>query len=769
MECNKDEAIRARSIAQRKMEENEFEAARKFVLKAQNLYPGLDSIGQLLSICDVQCSAKIRLGSEKDWYGVLQVEKLADESKIKKQYRRLALSLHPDKNRFPGAEGAFKLICEANSMLSDPSKKSIYDNRIRFLVKSGSVNSASQRTNSAQNNVSDGFRNQNQNQAAAQPASSVKQEIFWTCCPYCGIKYQYLREYIRRSLRCQKCLRIFIGYEAGVKCASMDPNLGQSGASSEKVASNMSNAKTCIQNDEGPSASHLGSGGTTNQKTVKATPGNRTGGGSEGTQASNSHKVNVDMKTKETDNAKSCRAKQGGASSSDAIKKEKADVKNKRKRSREVVEESSESSDSLSESEVYAPMKHKFCDGAIKTRSKSSQAQSPRRSSRKKQQVAYNEMDEDGLANLMTAQASQKSQGKAQADACKKHDIQNSSSNDAELAKSKQMGNVHSKESSQKRDADCVKECKANEEPNVKSETAAHTLEANTDFDKDSSPRNDMDAVSYCPDPEFSDFDKVRDEKHFSANQFWACYDTLDGMPRFYAKVKKVCKNPFCLTITWLEAVPIHKAFVDWVVNELPASCGTFKFGETESTSARLSFSHQVRCEKGLRKGSYVIYPREGEVWAMFKDWNINWSSDPDNHKEEFKYEVVEVISNFVEGEGIKVCYLDKVDGFVSLFDRGGQSEDNSVVIGPDELYKFSHPIPCSKMTGTEREGVPIGSFELDPAALPMKPEDLFYLSKVKVEQINASSGPNLAMKNGKSLHSAGKHTPKKIVDAKEV
>ncbi|XP_051120685.1 uncharacterized protein LOC127244268 [Andrographis paniculata] len=153
MECKKYEAIRARSVIQRKMEENEFEAAPKFVLKAQNLYPGLDSISQLLSIYDAHCSTQNRLGSEKDWYEIVQVEKLADESKIKKQYRRLALSLHPDKNRFPGAEGAFKLICEANSKLSDPSKKSIYDNTIRFLVKSGYVSSAYQHRNSAQNNV----------------------------------------------------------------------------------------------------------------------------------------------------------------------------------------------------------------------------------------------------------------------------------------------------------------------------------------------------------------------------------------------------------------------------------------------------------------------------------------------------------------------------------------------------------------------------------------------------------------------------------------
>jgi curved DNA-binding protein CbpA len=29
---------------------------------------------------------------------------------IKKQYRKFALQLHPDKNKFSGAEAAFKLI-----------------------------------------------------------------------------------------------------------------------------------------------------------------------------------------------------------------------------------------------------------------------------------------------------------------------------------------------------------------------------------------------------------------------------------------------------------------------------------------------------------------------------------------------------------------------------------------------------------------------------------------------------------------------------------
>ncbi|WFD03655.1 Chaperone protein dnaJ [Malassezia obtusa] len=43
-----------------------------------------------------------------DFYSVLQIDKSATDSDIKKSYKKLALQLHPDKNRAPGADEAFK-------------------------------------------------------------------------------------------------------------------------------------------------------------------------------------------------------------------------------------------------------------------------------------------------------------------------------------------------------------------------------------------------------------------------------------------------------------------------------------------------------------------------------------------------------------------------------------------------------------------------------------------------------------------------------------
>ncbi len=65
---------------------------------------------------------------KKDFYEILGITKSADAAAIKKAYRKKAIEFHPDKN--PGdaaAEENFKKAAEAYEILSDPQKKSKYD------------------------------------------------------------------------------------------------------------------------------------------------------------------------------------------------------------------------------------------------------------------------------------------------------------------------------------------------------------------------------------------------------------------------------------------------------------------------------------------------------------------------------------------------------------------------------------------------------------------------------------------------------------------
>ena len=74
---------------------------------------------------------------EKDFYAILGVPHDADAAAIKKAYRKLARTYHPDQN--PGdasAEQRFKEIGEAHSVLADPEQRREYD-AVRQMARGG--------------------------------------------------------------------------------------------------------------------------------------------------------------------------------------------------------------------------------------------------------------------------------------------------------------------------------------------------------------------------------------------------------------------------------------------------------------------------------------------------------------------------------------------------------------------------------------------------------------------------------------------------------
>src|SRR6476619_7136014 len=62
-----------------------------------------------------------------DFYEVLGVERTSSDDEIKKSYRKLAMTYHPDRNNgSKEAEERFKEITEAYDVLRDPQKRAAY-------------------------------------------------------------------------------------------------------------------------------------------------------------------------------------------------------------------------------------------------------------------------------------------------------------------------------------------------------------------------------------------------------------------------------------------------------------------------------------------------------------------------------------------------------------------------------------------------------------------------------------------------------------------
>jgi len=69
------------------------------------------------------------MAAKTDYYDILGVSKTASSDEIKKAYRKQALEWHPDRHKDDkeAAEKRFKEVNEAYQILSDPQKKSAYD------------------------------------------------------------------------------------------------------------------------------------------------------------------------------------------------------------------------------------------------------------------------------------------------------------------------------------------------------------------------------------------------------------------------------------------------------------------------------------------------------------------------------------------------------------------------------------------------------------------------------------------------------------------
>ncbi|KAK9268501.1 hypothetical protein L1049_000253 [Liquidambar formosana] len=80
-----------------------------------------------VSYTEEQITIVRQIKKKKDYYEILGLEKTCTVEDVRKAYRKLSLKVHPDKNKAPGAEEAFKAVSKAFQCLSNEESRKKYD------------------------------------------------------------------------------------------------------------------------------------------------------------------------------------------------------------------------------------------------------------------------------------------------------------------------------------------------------------------------------------------------------------------------------------------------------------------------------------------------------------------------------------------------------------------------------------------------------------------------------------------------------------------
>ncbi|CAN6203654.1 unnamed protein product [Urochloa humidicola] len=848
MECNKEEASRAKDLAVIKLQEADYAGAKRIALKAQKLLPGLENISQLLTVCEVHCCAAVKINGETDWYGILQVETTADDMLLKKQYRKLALLLHPDKNKFVGAEAAFKLIGEAHTILTDHVKRSSHDSkRNRVIATSAPLPKKRGRTSKKTDYVAKRANKENTDAGCS---------TFWTICMACGTKYNYPCSLLMKVLRCQICLKSFFAYDLskkpsvqvdssnpwsgiGMQQQMFPPNQRTHVMNQQRTYHSVPDKKNPVTGHQTPVSNqqqrpqnvagkqtpdiyqqqpsqkfpfnsgpknvdpHTRGGfgmppcqqaNLTNQKlNYQRAPGQQnpdnvtpiTGQQQQSvkvagkqtpviTKQQQSQKFPFNSGSKDVVNSQGAACSNSNATASSNLTAE-AVACNSTKITRQSFNDQNgedRSKPPAVNSLQATKITRSFGDQNGEDRTKppvvnsdkvplvNEQMRVEEVASRSCYHVAVNDSRVANEGSLPAASADKTSGqnpslSRQQGDtvisedlshACRKgsdHLIDSPANTrirkenpSCTAGKSDHIAeNEGTKESTQHKLSIPSKEKITNKNGEVIN--GSHDALQGTGIKQETSSSGGGSAAAAtsvnnsipcnitvsCPDSDFYDFEKNRDADRFAVDQIWAIYDDHDGMPRYYARIKQVYSPNFMLQFTWLEHVPLYDAEKAWSSKELPVACGSFRVGGTHLSEDNKMFSHVVSWTKGRKRNSYEIYPKKGEVWAVFRGWDINWSSDSNDHRP-YDYDVVEITSDFAMDSGTYVIPLVKIKGFVSLFVRS--RNEAPFLIPGGETLRFSHNIPFHRLAQTDGQHIPNGALELDTASLPSDLEKAF-------------------------------------------
>ena len=724
MECNKDDALKAKELAEKKLLERDLGGAKVFAMKAQDMYPNLDGLPQLLATIEVYVSAEKKVNGEVDWYRVLGVQPMADDQTIRRRYRKLALTLHPDKNKSVGADGAFNLISQAWSLLSDNAKRIVYDQKRNFSgayqANPGGNPSVPAYQNGFFNNFNiANWKDRDQRSAThpnytTGPPVSMKQ-TFWTMCRCCRTKFEYNARYVNCTLVCTNCRQLFIALEASpppvyrnASSTSSISQMKQNNISSTRMEANYhvsGRIPMSAVNSSFGSGPFFMPGGissvTTSFSTAAEAPGVFR---MPSDTLKRAREDSTPVMREEAYSGKTHAAEGTGAAGSafhSSFFGSSSVLKGDRSRKKSRTDECKVNSDrrymqtevasqneGISLANELGSQKDSFDTGRI------SAAGNYRR---------------NGIRDLPQPQIKKMLMEKARKEIQKKLDEWSASSKSRNLDKSKNT-DTEVREKDKKKAIDGAK---AGSQEFVDSDTIGKKC-----FSADSEV---TDSISMSvPDPDFHDFDGDRIENAFGENQVWAVYDEDDGMPRYYALIHGIIsKKPFKMTISWLNSKTNDElAPIKWVSSGFPKTSGDFRIGTRAVYSTLNSFSHRVQWTKGLR-GAVHIYPKKGDVWALYRNWSIDWNEFTEDEVIH-KYDMVEVLEDYNDEQGVNVAPLVKVGGFKTVFRRSVDPRKKRN-IPKGEMFRLSHQVPAYMLTGQEGHNAPSGCLELDPAATPME------------------------------------------------
>nr|XP_043628549.1 uncharacterized protein LOC122599983 [Erigeron canadensis] len=589
MDPNIEEALRAKENAEKLFAVRDFGGARQYALRAQSLCPQLEGISQMVATFEIYAATEASMNREVDFYSILGLDPSAEKSVLKRRYKKMAVLLHPDKNKTVGADEAFKLVSEAWAVLSDNVKRNLYDAKRNKQLSAATYG----------------------NPGVSGSESTPRLDTFWTVCTSCRVQYEYLRKYVNKRLSCKNCRGVFTAVETGSAPVAYTPwaYTSENGYAnhSYNAGSYVPSTSVCFTSN-GPTVMH-------------PTQGYEYAG-----------TVAFQWKT----------------SDSNGVPSRSVDS------SRSKVNGRHRPGDTQAPRMGRPPKKRKIENGEVGIRTE--------------QDLVVNNLNGNG-SDIPTRVYSV-----APAFDARKLLIEKARS---------------------------VIRCKLKE---MKLASATKSENNGKMLKKSSSM-----AIT-VPDPDFHDFDMDRSEEVFKPKQIWAIYDEADGMPRLYCLVRQVISvKPFQLHISYLNSKPD----TEFGINK---SCGIFKVSHSDFVDQVNIFSHYLGREKAGKGAIVNIYPKRGDIWAIFKNWSESWSKKT-LKKVRQQYEMVEVLDDYTEKLGVSVTPLVKLEGYKTVYQRNPNK--NAVRIIPrKEMVRFSHQVPSCLLKG-QGLNLPDGCWDLDPAATP--------------------------------------------------